>query len=135
MELSSLIAKNKEIEIDFPGKEGFKIKICFLGKETMRKIGEKSKTLGFDPKTRLPDEQFDDELFTQLYIDQAIIDWKGLKIEYLADLVLLEDTDTQDAGLLPYSKNNALMLVTNSRVFDNWLSSVMSDISLFNKRS
>lgn len=136
MELSSLLAQTKTISLDFPGMEGFKLKITYLSKEELRKIREKAKTIGFDKSTRQPIETIDDDLFTKLYVSKALAGWEGLKYSYLKELVLLEDNDTlPEEGELDYTETNAYSLVTNSTVLDNWLSKVMSDMSLFNKGS
>jgi hypothetical protein len=136
MELKSLLADTKEIEVEFPGMDGFKVKLVYLSKEQLRKIGEKSKTIGFDKTTHQPTETVDDKLFTKLYVEKALVGWKGLKYEYLPDLVLLNaESKLPKAGELEYSLENAIELVTSSKSFDSWISSVISDISLFNKRS
>jgi hypothetical protein len=135
MELKSLLAESKEIEIDFPDMEGFKVKVCYLSKEQLRKITEKARTIGFDRKTHTPTETLDDELFTQLYVSKALTGWKGLKYDYLKQLVLIDESSIPEEGELKYSEENAIQLVNNSKHFDSWISSVISDISLFNKGS
>ncbi len=135
MELKSLLAETKEIEIEFPGMDEFVVKVVYLSKEQLRKIGEKSKTIGFDKKTHQPTESIDDKLFTKLYVEKALVGWKGLKYEYLQELVLVDPSTLPEEGELEYTKGNAVELVNSSKDFDSWISSVISDISLFNKRS
>jgi hypothetical protein len=135
MELKSLLVATKEIEINFPDMEGFKVKVCYLSKEQLRKITEKSRTVGFDRKTHQATESLDDELFTKLYVGKALTGWSGLKYDYLKQLVLIDEAEVPEEGYLEYSENNAIELVNNSKTFDSWISSVISDISLFNKGS
>ena len=135
MELKNLLAESKEIEINFPDMEGFKVKVCYLSKEQLRKITEKSRTVGFDRKTHQATETLDDELFTKLYVGKALVGWSGLKFEYLKELVLIDEEALPKEGFLDYSENSAIQLVNNSKHFDSWISSVISDISLFNKGS
>tara|TARA_R110000851_G_scaffold257839_1_gene410297 strand:+ start:465 stop:866 length:402 start_codon:yes stop_codon:yes gene_type:complete len=133
MELKSLLTDTKKITADFPGAKGFKVTLAYLSKEKLRKISEKSKTYDFDPDTRKPVQAIDDELFSKLYIEQAILGWEGLKYEYLTKLVLVDGELPE--GELEFSLENASTLVNNSPTFDRWVSSVASDISLFNKGS
>lgn len=136
MELKGLLATDKKIEVEFPGMPGFKITLAYVGKDEIRRISEKSKTLEFDRSNRQPIEKIDDELFTKLYTKAAIKDWKGLKFEYLKDLVILDDgSKLPDEGVLEYTEENAYELVTNSKSFDSWISNVISDVAVFNKSS
>ena len=136
MDLKSLLVSTKEMEVEFPNCPGFMVKLCYLDKESMRKIGEKSKIMGFDRKTRQPTEEMDEELFTKLYIGKALVGWKGLKLSYLKDLVLLDiEGEEDEEALMAFTPENAIDLVTASKDFDAWISSVISDVSLFNKRS
>lgn len=135
MELSSLLAKTKKITVPFPGMQGFSVDIVYLSKEESKRIREKSKNISFDQKTHQPVEGIDDDLFTSLYVKKALTGWTGFKYEYLKELILVDEDALPEEGELPYTENNGLMLVNNSTNFDSWLSSVMSDISLFNKGS
>ncbi len=135
MELTSLLADTKKIDIPFPGLDGFIVTIAYISKDTLRKIADKSKTIGFDPKNGSTTESLDEKLFTKLYTDKSLVGWKGLKYEYLKQLLLVEEGELPGDGFLEHTPNNAVALVTNSKAFDNWITSVMSDISLFNKGS
>lgn len=135
MELTSLLASTKSINIPFPGKEGFVLTIAYISKEQLRKIAEKSKIIGFDAKTGQSEETLDNDLFTKIYTEKSLTGWEGLKFEYLKDLLLINEGELPEEGFLEYTPKNAVALVTNSRAFDNWITSVMSDISLFNKGS
>ena len=136
MELTSLIAKTKTIKVPFPDMQGFVVEINYIGKEEIRKITEKCKTVGFDKKTRQPTESIDDELFAKNYVNKSLVGWSGLKYDFLKELILVEEGAGWDGeALVDYTETNAYTLVTNSSTFDTWLSSVMSDISLFNKGS
>ena len=135
MELKSLLKETKEIEIQFPDLDGFMVKIAYLSKEQLRKIMSKSKIIGYDRKLGEPTETLDDELFTKLYVEKALVGWTGLKYEYLKDLVLIDESQLPEEGELEYSLTSAIQLVNSSKHFDTWISSVISDISLFNKGS
>ena len=135
MDLSSLIANEKTISIPFPGLKGFEITIKYISKSVLVKLGEKCTIIGFDPKTSKATSELDNELFTKMYTEKTLLDWKGLKYKYLEDLLLGNEGQLPEEGCLPFTQDNALALIKNSTGFDTWLTSVMSDISLFNKRS
>ena len=134
MDLQSLIATNKSIEIEYPDMPGFKVQVNYLSKEEIRKISQKSKTFGFDKKTHQPIETIDDDIFTEIYVSKALTGWTGLTLNYLSQLVVMENAVDSDEEV-PFKKENALVLIKNSPDFDGWLSSVMSDISVFNRGS
>ena len=135
MELSSLLASTKKIKMPFPGKEGFIVTIAYISKEVMRSIAEKCKTVGFDSKSGQATETLDEELFIKLYTEKSLVDWQGLKYEYLTDLILVEESSLPKEGFLEYTPTSAVTLVSNSKAFDSWITGIMSDISLFNRGS
>ena len=135
MDLKSLIADTKEIEIEYPNLKGFKVKVVYLSKDKLRKIGEKCKSIGFDSSTRQPIESMDDEMFQKMYIESALTGWSGLKFEYLTHLMPIDLDKLPEEGELPYTVSNAVEIVSNSKEFDAWLTQVISDVSLFNKGS
>ena len=136
MDIRSLIAEKKEVKIEYPGLKGFKLHLVYIGKDIIKRLSEKATNLGFDNKSRQPIDVIDEELFSTLYVKQAIIGWEGFKLSYLTKLVPVEGSEgLDDEQLIEYSEENAQTLVSESKDFDAWLSSVMSDISAFNKGS
>lgn len=132
MDLSNLIANKKEINIPFPGMEGFSVKLAFVSKDALRKLSDKSKVLSFD-KARQPIETIDDKLFSKLYTGEVILGWEGFKFEYLKELLVVDDSAMPTEGEIEFSPENAVSLVSNSAIFDGWVSSILSDIANFNK--
>ena len=135
MDLQSMLLPEKVVSFDFPGCPDFEVKLAFLSKESNQAIFKKCQVQKFDSKTRQPITEFDDELFLQLYVKAVIKGWKGLKLKYLRDLVLVEVPANKEDEELEYSEDNALELMKNSTIFDNWISEVISDLGNFTKNN
>ena len=131
MELKSLLLPEKTVTFDFPGCEGFKVDLAFLSKERNQEILKKCQKTHFDTKTRQPVDKFDDDLFLQLYVSAIIKGWTGLKLKYLKELVLVEVPEDDKDSELEFTEDNALQLMKNSIVFENWVSEVITDLGKF----
>ena len=57
--------------------------------------------------------------------------WKGLKLKFLEDLVLVDIKGEDPEMELPFDEPNAQLLVENSNEFDNWLNEVVFDLENF----
>ena len=74
-----------------------------------------------------------DEKFVKEFTLKTVKGWKGLKLKYLEDLLLV-DYPKKDADVeLEYTEDNALTLVENSTEFDNWLNEVVFDLDNFRR--
>jgi hypothetical protein len=135
MELKSMLLPEKVVTFDFPGCEGFKLDLCFLSRESNQAILKKCQRTVIDPKTRQPKEEFDDELFLQLYVKSIIKGWSGLKLKYLKELVLVDVPEDQEEEELDYSESNALELMKNSTILDGWISDMIKDLANFTQSS
>lgn len=134
LELKNIISTNKEIEVEHPLFDEFKVKIAFVSKEMIKKLITKATSIQYDSKARQQIEKVDDELFLKLYTSSIIKGWKGLKLKYLPELIPVDmDQLGEENEELVYSEDNALALMKNSTDFDAWISSVISDIKNFNK--
>lgn len=133
LSLKSLLVPSKTVEVDFPGFPGFKITLSFLSRETLLNIRKKATKTSF--KNRQASEEFDEEIFLQLYTQNAIKGWTGLKLEYVDKLapVNLEGLDLED--FLEYSEENALYLMKNSSNFDAFITEQVSDLTNFSTNS
>lgn len=129
--LSSLLVPSKEIEVDFPGFEGLKVKIAFLSKESL--VNLRKKCIKPVLRGRSTSEEFDDELFLKLFVSDTVRGWSGFKFKYLEQLLLvnIEGKDPEDE--LPYSTENAVTLMKNSPEFDSFVSNITSDLGNFSK--
>ena len=130
--LSSLLTPSKTVDFDYPGYEGFSVKLAFLSRVELLKIRKKATTTKFDRKTRQPKEEMDEELFLKSYVQGVVKGWKGLKYKFLTDFILVDLEGVEDLGAeLEYSDENALVMMKNSNEFDTWVSEMVGDLSNF----
>lgn len=131
--LKSLLAPNKKVSVEYPGLPGFVIELAFLSRETILAIRKKATRQTFKPgKTRV-EEDFDEELFLQLYSEQTVLGWSGLKFSYLDKLAPVDITGVDADDELEFSKENALYLLKNSTDFDNFVSEKVSSLGNFSQ--
>lgn len=127
--ITSLLVPNKTVETEFPGLPGFKIKLCFLSRETLLNIRKKSTKTVF--KNRQTTEEFDEEVFLKLYVQNTIKAWEGLTLEYLGKLVPVDMAGKDPSTLVEYSEENALALMKNSANFDSFITEQVTDLGNF----
>lgn len=127
--IKSLLTPTKTVEVEYPGLTGFKIKLCYLSKETLVSIRKKSTKMVF--KNRQTTEEVDDDLFLKLYSQSVIKGWSGLTLSHLSKLVPIELGDSDPSTLVDYSEENALDLIKNSSNFDSFVTEQVSDLGNF----
>jgi len=134
--LQSLLTHEKIITADFPGYEGFKLKIAFLSREEIVKIRKKCSVTKFDKRTRQPQEELDEDLFLKTYVNAVVKHWEGLKYSYLEELMLVDLSAVKDRSeCLEYTQDNALILMKNSSELDSFVTNLTSDLVNFMKYS
>jgi hypothetical protein len=129
LSLKTLLVPSKSVEIEYPGMPDFKLQLSFLSRETLINIRKKSTKTTF--KNRQPQEEFDDELFLELYVQNAIKGWSGLKLKYLEQLAPVDLTGQDLEDYLQFSNENALYLMKNSSNFDAWITEQVGDLGNF----
>ena len=134
--LQSLLTPEKVVEVDYPGFEGFKLKVAFLSREEIIKIRKKCTVTKFDKRTRQPVDELDEELFLKTYVSAIIKGWSGLKFKYLQDLMLVDLSTVEDVEKeLEYTQDNALVLMKNSQELDGFVTDITSNLANFMKYS
>jgi hypothetical protein len=129
LSLKSLLVPSKAVEVEFPGMPGFMIDLAFLSRETLLSIRKKSTKTSF--KNRQPQEEFNEELFLQLYVENAVKGWSGFKLKYLEQLAPVDLSGQDLDNELEYTAENALFLMKNSTNFDGFVSEQVSDLGNF----
>ena len=135
LNLKSLIKEDNLIKIDYPDLEGFELSLGYLSRAEMLKIRKKCTVTKINKKTRQPEENLDEDKFTEAYIESVIKGWKGLKVSYLSELVPIDTTGVDTNEELPYTQENAKELMKNSTYFETWIGEVVGDVTNFNKDS
>ena len=129
--LSSLLTPSKTVTLDFPGFTGTTVDLCYLGREELLKLRKKCVSTKFDKKTRQPEEVLDEDKFLIEYCRAVIKGWSGLKYRYLEELLLVDISNLDPEDVLPYTQDNAELLMKNSTAFDSWVTDTVGDLENF----
>lgn len=127
--LKTLLVPSKQVEVEYPGMPGFKINVSFLSRETLVNIRKKATKTTF--KNRQPQEELNDELFLQLYVQAAVKGWTGLKLSYLEELAPVDLSGQDKNEELEFTEENALFLMKSSANFDAFISEIVTDLGNF----
>ena len=131
MDLKSLLVDTKTTWVEFPGLDGFEVELANLSRKELVSLRKRCTQNKFNRKTRQFEESLDEDKFIKEFTSATVKGWKGLKLEYLEDLLLV-DLSNKDSKLpLTYTDENAQTLVENSSEFDNWLNEVVFDLENF----
>ena len=131
MQLKKLMVDSKAVWIDFPGLSGFSVEVANLSRKELTALRKRCTAQKFDRKTRQLVENLDEDKFISEFAEASIKNWKGLTVEHLETLLLI-DTEGQDpSSEVEYNSENAEVLVTNSSEFDTWLNEVVFDLENF----
>lgn len=131
--LKNLLVPSKTVEVEFPGYPGFVLNLSYISRDTLINIRKKATKVVI--KNRQTTEDFDEDIFLQLYVQNAIKSWDGLKFAYVDKLapVNLDGIDPEDN--LAYSEENALYLMKSSSDFDSFVTEKVGDLANFSKIS
>jgi hypothetical protein len=134
--LADLLTPSKTSTVDFPGYAGFEVELTYLARDEMLKLRKKAVSMKINRRTRQPEEELNEEVFLKEYIKAVIKGWKGLKMKYLIQLIPVDEDKISDMDAeLPFTLDNAEILMQNSNDFDNWLTEVVGDLANFTKTS
>ena len=134
--LSDLLTPSKEANIEFPGYDGFNVKLTYLAREELLKLRKKSISTKINRRTRQPEEELNEEIFLKEYTKAVVKGWSGLKMKYLVQLIPVDEDKISDMETeLPFTLENALIMMENSNDFDAWLTDVVADLANFTKTS
>lgn len=132
--IGSMIAKETSTWVEFPDIEGFEVNLRFLTREDLLKIRNASLTYKFNKRTRQREEEVDNDKFLENYAKRAISGWRGLQVKHLP-LLLPVDISSMDANEeITYDEEEALQLLKNSTIFDQFVTDTMNDFEQFSKK-
>ena len=129
--LSSLMTPSKTVTLDFPGYADMSVDLCYLAREELLKLRKRCITTKFIRKSRQPEEELDDEKFLIEYSKAVVKGWKGLKFRYLEELLLVDISNLDPDDELPYTQENAELLLKNAAGFDTWVTETVGDLENF----
>jgi len=129
--LASLMTASKTVTVDFPGYIGMNVDLCYLAREELVKLRKRCVTTKFNKKTHQPEEELNDDKFLTEYTKAVIKGWKGLKYRYLEELLLVDVSSLEPDDELPYTQENAELLMKNANMFDTWVTETVGDLENF----
>jgi len=131
MELKNLLVDSKTTWVEFPGLDGFEVELANLSRKELVNLRKRCVQNKFNRKTRAFEETLDEDKFVEEFSKSTVKGWKGLKLGYLEDILLVDISGQDPEMLMDYSEENAKLLVENSQDFDNWLNEVVFDLENF----
>ena len=131
MELKSLLVDSKTTWVEFPGLNGFEVELANLSRKELVNLRKRCTTNKFNRKSRAFEESLDENKFVVEFTNATVKGWKGLKLKYLEDLILVDLSGQDPNKEMEYTSENAEVLVENSAEFDNWLNEVVFDLENF----
>ena len=129
--IASLMATETVVDVEFPDVEEFVISLVYLNREDLMKIRNTSLTFKFNKRTRQREEEIDNDKFLAAYCERALKGWKGLKVKHLPLLLPVDISGDDGEEEIPYSQEEALSLITNSTVFDQFVTDTMNEFEQF----
>ena len=129
--ISSLMATETVVDVEFPDVDGFIISLVYLTREDLMKIRNASLSFKFNKRTRQREEEIDNDKFLAEYTRRAIKGWKGLKVKHLPNLLPVDISTMDGEESLEYSEEEAIDLITNSTVFDQFITDTMNEFEQF----
>jgi len=132
--IASLIAKETSAWVEYPDIDGFEVNLTFLNRDDLVKVRNRSLTYKWNKRTRQREEEIDNDKFLEAYADKAIKGWKGLKVKHLPILMPVDISDMNGEDDIVYSKEEALDLLKNSSIFDQFVTDSMNDFEQFSKK-
>jgi len=135
-DLSELLTSSKTASVEFPGFPDFVVELTYLSRDEMLKLRKKAVSMKINRRTRQPEEELNEEIFLKEYIKAVVKNWTGLKLSYLSQLLPIDDSKVTDENAeLPFSLDNAELLMQNSGDFDTWITETVGDLANFTKSS
>ena len=129
--IASLHAQETTIEVEYPEIDGFIISLAYLNRDDLMKIRNKSLTYKFNKRTRQREEEIDNDKFLDEYTKRAIKGWKGLYVRDLPQLLPIDMANADPNESIDYNETEALELIKNSTVFDQFVTDAMQDYEKF----
>ena len=129
--IANLHAQETIIEVEYPDIDGFIISLIYLNRDDLTKIRNRSLTYKFNKRTRQREEEVDNDKFLEEYTKRAIKGWKGLYIKDLPQLLPIDMSNANPSEEIIYNETEALELIKNSTVFDQFVTDAMQDYEKF----
>ena len=124
---------DKVTEVEFPDIEGFTVNICYLSRDRLMKIRNGALVYKYNKRTRQREEEVDNDKFLEAYAEAVIKGWRGLTIKALGQLLPIDTSKSDPKQEIPYTAEDALDLLRNSTIFDQFITDTLNDFDNFDK--
>lgn len=131
MNLSELMVDTKSAWVEYPGYEGFEVELVNLSRPELTALRKRCIITKFDKGTRKPMEELNEEKFVAEFTKATVKNWKGFKLKYLEDFMLVDLSGVDPETELPFSQDDAKLLITRSAEFDTWVNDTVFDLDNF----
>lgn len=125
------MTSSKTVSLDYPGYSDFNVDLTYLSREELLKVRNRCMKQKFNKKTRAFEDSLDEDTFLTEYVSAIIKGWKGLKYKYLEEFLLVDISSVSPEEELPYTQENAELLMRNSSDFDQWVTDTVGDLENF----
>ena len=129
--IKNLMINEKVVEVEFPDSDNFYVSLTYLNREKLTKIRNRSLTIKFNKRSRQREEEVDNEKFLEEYAREVVRGWRGLTIRELARLMPIETAGANLEQEVPYSEEDALELLRNSTIFDQFVTDCQNDFEVY----
>ena len=128
-----MLVKETSTWVEFPDIPGFEVNLRYITREDLLKIRNASLTYKFNKRTRQKEEEVDSDKFITNYAEKAIAGWRGLKIKHLPQLLPADVSGLNGNEVIEYSEEEAVELLKNSTIFDQFVSDTLNDFEQFSR--
>ncbi|MFP9048363.1 hypothetical protein, partial [Enterococcus faecalis] len=126
--LKDITLETRTVTLSYPGMPNFKLELNYMSRATSKRVITSAKRDEWVNGTLIQVQ--DDDKFIEAFVDAAIKGWTGLTVGDVEKLMLIE-TDADPATEVPFSRDNAVMLMQNSAAFDSWINQTVFHLDTF----
>lgn len=128
--LKDVLQESKTAKIEYPGAKGFYITVGLITRQMANKIRKDCTVTRMSERYSSMEETLDENKFAAKFTDAAIKGWEGLNGKIIKELLPVSD-EVKDDDEIPYTQENAEMLIKNSTAFENWVNEVSFKLKYF----
>lgn len=125
--IKNLMIGEKVVEVEFPDSDDFYVSLSYLSREKLLKIRNRAMVVKFNKRSRQREEEIDNDKFLEEYAREVLKGWRGLTLRELSRILPVETAGQDLKKEIPYSEEDALELLRNSTIFDQFVTDSMND--------
>lgn len=129
MNLKDIALDTKQITVAYPGMPHFKLKLNYVSRKLSKKVLEAAQENQFVNGIAVKVQN--DEKFAEEFVKAAIVSWEGLTVADVEKIMLIDVPEDKMNEVVPFSVDNAVMLVRNSNSFESWINSTVFHLDTF----